>query len=42
MRVQGRKTGAQFRGNAVPKTDNWDTAEVYWIAMAAMIIGGFP
>ncbi len=35
MRVQGREIGAKFLGNDVPKTDSWDTTEVFWIATAA-------
>ncbi len=35
MRVQGLEIGTKFRENDVPKTDKWDTTEVFWIAMAA-------
>jgi hypothetical protein len=39
MRVQGLEIGTKFRGNAVPKTDNWDTTEVFSITTTAIIIG---
>jgi hypothetical protein len=35
MRVQGLEIGTKFRGNDVPKTDNWDTAEIFWISTTA-------